>query len=227
MKQHIYFGEQVEGYEMPVLNEREARAGAGILLLPAVVSFMNSYLTHNFTFTKIFVTVFMVDFFIRIFVNPNYAPTLIMGRFFVQNQTPEYVGAAQKRFAWSIGFVLSVIMFFIIVVFEIMTPIKIAICLLCIAFLFSETAFGICLGCIVYTKLQTTKPLYCPGNVCEVKTKEKIQQFSKQQMISLILFFTGLYALSYSMNKNENYIEENMRTIQMKCEAGKCGSGMQ
>lgn len=226
MKKYIYFGELVEGYEMPVLNEREARAGAGILLLPAISSFMNSYLTHNFIFTKIFVTVFMIDFFIRIFVNPNYAPSLIMGRFFVQNQTPEYVGATQKRFAWSIGFVLSIIMFFIIVIFEIMTPIKIAICLLCIILLFSETAFGICLGCIVYHKIQKNRPLYCPGNACEVKTKDKIQQFSKLQMISLILLFTGLYFLSYGMNQNESYVEKNISTKQVKCETGKCGNRM-
>ena len=226
MKKYIYFGESVEGYKIPVLNEREARAGAGILLLPAIASFVNSYITHNFIFTKIFVTVFMVDFFIRIFINPNYAPSLIIGRFFVQNQTPEYVGAQQKRFAWSIGFILSVIMFFIIVIFEIMTPIKIIICILCITFLFSETAFGICIGCILYHKIQKSKPLYCPGNVCEIKTKEKVQKFHKLQMISLILFFTGLYFLSYDMNKNEEYMEKSTSTKLMKCETGKCGSSM-
>ena len=152
---HLFqFGENVKGYDIPVLNEREARAGAGILLLPAVFSFAYSYLVHDFTFTKIFVTFFMIDFFIRIFISPHYAPTLIMGRFFVQNQKPEYVGARQKRFAWSIGFILSVVMFLIIVVFEVMTPIKIVICLLCIALLFSETAFGICIE--MYTLPQNT-----------------------------------------------------------------------
>jgi hypothetical protein len=227
MKKYIYFGEIVEGYEIPVLNEREARAGAGILLLPAITSFVNSYITHNFIFTKIFVTVFMIDFFIRIFINPNYAPSLILGRFFVQNQTPEYVGAKQKRFAWSIGFVLSVIMFFIIVVFEIMTTIKIGICLLCITFLFSETAFGICIGCILYQKIEKNKPLYCPGNVCEVKRKEKIQQFSKMQMTSLILFFAGLYFLSDRMSQNRDLtMEENIYIEQMKCDTGKCGNSM-
>lgn len=163
MQKYIYFGENVQEYDIPVLNEREARAGAGILLLPAMVSFLNAYLTHNFLFTKIFVTVFMLDFFIRIFINPKYAPSLVLGRFFVQNQTPEYVGAAQKRFAWSIGFGLSVIMFLMIVVFEIMTPIKIAICILCILLLFSETAFSICIGCIMYHKVYKKSPKYCPG----------------------------------------------------------------
>ena len=85
------------GYDIPVLNEREARAGAGILLLPAIFSFANAYMMHDFIFTKIFVTFFMLDFFIRLFISPHYSPTLILGRFFVQNQTPEYVGAKQKN----------------------------------------------------------------------------------------------------------------------------------
>ncbi len=43
-------------------------------------------------------------------------------------------------------------------------------------------------------------------------------------MMSLILFFNGLYFLSYGMNQNENYIEKNMSTKQMKCATGKCGN---
>lgn len=223
MKKYLYFGETVQGYEIPVLNEREARAGAGILLLPAIASFVNSYLTHDFVFTKIFVTVFMVDFFIRIFINPNYAPSLILGRIFVQNQTPEYVGAVQKRFAWSIGFTLSVIMFLIIVVFEIMTTVKIAICLLCITFLFSESAFGICLGCIIYHKTQKNSLRYCPGDVCEIRTKDKIQQFSKIQIATLGMFFIGLFFLSKNMVEHEIQQENMSEVKQMKCASGKCG----
>lgn len=222
MQNYFYFGEKVAGYDIPVLNEREARAGAGILLLPAIASFVNSYLTHDFTFTKIFVTVFMVDFFIRVFINPAYAPSLILGRFFVQNQSPEYVGAAQKRFAWSIGLILSVIMFFIIVVFEIMTTIKIAICLLCITLLFSETAFGICLGCILYFKVQKSKPLYCPGNVCEAKSKEKIQHISRLQIVILLLFLIGLGILSLNVIEHDARKQKVIKTKIMKCSAGKC-----
>ncbi len=222
LKDYVYFGEKVAGYEIPVLNEREARAGAGILLLPATVSFMNAYLTHDFVFTKIFVTVFMVDFFIRIFINPALAPSLILGRFFVQNQTPEYVGAVQKRFAWSIGFILSVIMFFIIVVLEIMTTVKIGICLLCITLLFSETAFGICLGCILYFKLQKSKPLYCPGNVCEVKEKEDIQTISKLQKITLFVFFLGVSILSFSLIEDDKTKNITQKNKMVKCSTGKC-----
>ena len=222
MNRYIYFGETVKGYDVPVLNEREARAGAGLLFIFAMVSFLNSYLLHDFSFTKTFVTLFMVDFFIRIFINPKYAPSLILGRIFVQNQTPEYVGAAQKKFAWYIGFILSVIMFFMIVIFEIMTPIKIIICLLCLALLFSESAFGICLGCIVYHWIYKKSPHYCPGNVCEVIQKEEIQKVSKLQLVIISIFSLSL--MSYAViNLNQT---EVIKIQTMKCEAGKCGSGM-
>jgi len=219
MNQHIYFGENVEGYDIPVLNEREARAGAGILLLPAMLSFFIAYTTHEFLFTKIFVTLFMLDFFIRIFINPKYAPSLILGRIFVQNQTPEYVGAPQKRFAWSIGFILSIIMFLIIVVFEYMTPIKIMICLLCIGLLFSETAFGICIGCKLYHLVYKNSPRYCPGNVCEIRQKEKIQQVSKLQLASLILF-VGIFLIISALYRDNTISLDTT----MKCTAGKCQS---
>src|SRR4030065_946097 len=92
------FGERVEGYEVNVLNEREVRASAGILFFLALVAFMNAWLTGNFQPTRIFVVAFLIDFAIRVLVNPKYSPSLVLGQFAVRNQVPEYVGATQKRF---------------------------------------------------------------------------------------------------------------------------------
>ena len=224
MNKHIYFGETVKGYDIPVLNEREARAGAGLLFLFAMISFLNAYLTHHFLFTQIFVTFFMVDFFIRIFINPKYASSLILGRLFVRNQKPEYVGAPQKRFAWSIGFVLSVVMFLIIVVFEWMTPIKIAICVLCLMLLFSEAAFGICIGCIIYHRVYKKSPHYCPGNVCELKEKEEIQKVSKLQLAIVSIFLIFIVGITTNILKDAQ--KQQTAFSSMKCAPGKCGSGM-
>jgi len=224
MNKHIYFGETVKGYDIPVLNEREARAGAGLLFLFAMISFLNAYLTHHFLFTQIFVTFFMVDFFIRIFINPKYASSLILGRLFVRNQKPEYVGAPQKRFAWSIGFVLSVVMFLIIVVFEWMTPIKIAICVLCLMLLFSEAAFGICIGCIIYHRVYKKSPHYCPGNVCELKEKEEIQKVSKLQLAIASIFLIFIVGITTNILKDAQ--KQQTAFSSMKCAPGKCGSGM-
>ena len=48
MHKIIQFGETVEGYNIPVLNEREIRAAAGILFLLMFTSVMVVILTENF-----------------------------------------------------------------------------------------------------------------------------------------------------------------------------------
>lgn len=224
MNKQIYFGEIVDGYEVRVLNEREARAGAGILFLFGFTSFMHAYLLHEFIFTQIFVTVFMFDFIIRIFINPKYSPSLLLGRVMVQNQIPEYVGAPQKRWAWFIGLFLSITMFLIIVVFGIITQIKIAICFLCLFFLYFESVFGICVGCKLYNFIYKEQPKLCPGGVCEIRQKDEIQKFSKIQKIIVIVFVIVVsmvvYKLAFSAKiESERNTQKNIS----KCGANKCG----
>ncbi|HEY4875529.1 MAG TPA: DUF4395 family protein, partial [Puia sp.] len=71
------FGEQVEGYPIPVLNEREVRASAGILFVVMFSAVALIELRGNYLLLKYFITLFLVDFIIRVFVHPRYAPTLI------------------------------------------------------------------------------------------------------------------------------------------------------
>src|SRR6478672_4784117 len=102
MSKLIQFGEQVEGYAIPVLNEREIRAAAGILFLATFTSLMFILFKNNFLPIKYVLTIFLTDFIIRVFVNPQFSPTLIIARLIVSKQVPEYVGAQQKKFAWII-----------------------------------------------------------------------------------------------------------------------------
>ena len=220
-KKYFYFGEIVKDYTIPVLNEREARAGAGILFALGMISFLNALWLHSFTFTKIFITAFMIDFIIRVLINPKYAPSLILGRIFVQNQTPEYVGAAQKRFAWSIGLALSIFMFVLVVILELMTPIKIVICVICLLLLFSEVAFGICIGCFIYHFVYKKSPNYCPGDVCEIRKKQEIQKISKLQLF-IVVFFIIVFA-GFSFVSIESSSSQSSNPKMMKCGAGKCG----
>lgn len=162
------FGERIDGYPVPVLNERAVRAGAGIVFLFAIVSFMNAWLTGNFQPTRVFVVAFLVDFTIRIFVNPRYAPSLVLGQWFVRRQQPEYVGAPQKRFAWAIGFVLALTMLYLVVINNVIGPINLIVCGACLVLLFFEAAFGICIGCKLYNLFNQEQAQLCPGGVCEV-----------------------------------------------------------
>lgn len=184
----MHFGEHVEGYDIPVLNEREIRASAGILFLFIFVSLMLAIFRQNLLLIKYVITFFLTDFIIRVFVNPKYSPTLIIGRLIVGRQRPEYVGAAQKQFAWIIGLVLATIMFIHLVIMNATSPIAGLICLICLVFLFFESAFGICLGCSFYGWFYRDKAQYCPGEVCNVKSKEDIQKTSKVQILVMVGF---------------------------------------
>ena len=164
----IAFGERLDGYSVPVLNERAVRAAAGIVFLFAIIAFMNAWLSGNFQPTRVFVVAFLVDFSLRIFINPRYAPSMILGQWMVRRQQPEFVGAPQKRFAWAIGFVLALTMLYLIVIKHVVGPVNLLTCAACLVLLFFETAFGICIGCKVYNLFNKEQAQLCPGGVCEV-----------------------------------------------------------
>jgi hypothetical protein len=186
------FGESVPGYEIPVLNEREIRAAAGILLVMMLFAIQRVIYTWDFVMLKYVSVIFLADILIRVLVSPRFAPTLVLGRLIVRKQTPEYVGAAQKRFAWWIGAVLGGTMFVLLVVLNTHSPITGILCLICQIFLFFESAFGICLGCKVYPLVMRKKPQLCPGEVCDIKARQPIQKTSAAQGMALLAFVAGM-----------------------------------
>jgi len=172
------FGEEVEGYEEKVLNEREVRAGAGILFLLGLLSFVNCIVTEDIALSRMFIWAFLAEFVIRVCINPKYAPSLVLGRFMVRHQVAEYVGAKQKRFAWSIGLGLALFLFVLTTVFtphigeenlhNVLTGLS---CITCLIILYFEAVFGICIGCVLYNKFHDDKAKYCAGAVCEKREK--------------------------------------------------------
>ncbi len=200
MSKIFKFGEKVEGYSIPVLNEREIRAAAGILFLIMFISIMTVLLKGNFLLLKYGITIFLTDIMIRVLINPNYSPTLIIGRLIVRNQVPEYVGAQQKKFAWIIGLILAIIMFVLQIVVNSYSPITGLICFICLIFLFFESAFGICLGCKFYSLFYKEKAQYCPGEVCDVKDKQDIQKTSAVQVFIVLGFVAYVFLTATLFN---------------------------
>lgn len=200
MKNVFQFGENVPAYEIPVLNEREIRAAAGILFFVIYTSLMLILFDNDFRLAKYSIAIFLIDFIIRVFVNPRFSPSLIIGRLIVRNQVPEYVGAKQKRFAWVIGVILSASMFILLVIVNAYSLFTGIICLMCLVFLFFEAVFGICLACNVYRLIYGEKAQYCPGEVCDVKARQEIQRISTVQIaivfafIAVIFLMTNLFA---------------------------------
>src|SRR3569833_2442609 len=196
MKKIIQFGEYAEGYDIPVLNEREIRAAAGILFLVIFSAYVRIILAGDFVLAKYAITLFFTDFVIRVFISPKFSPSLIIGRLIVRKQTPEYVGARQKKFAWIVGVFLSLTMLVFMVIINSFSPITGIVCLLCMVFLFFESAFGICLACKVYTMVYKEKAQYCPGEVCDVKARQPIQKTSKAQLLVVMLYVVYIFLLA-------------------------------
>ncbi len=172
------FGDTIEGIGFRVLDERAIRASAGIMFLLGLVAFINGFILNKYVVIPFISGFLALNFIIGIFINPNYAPTYFIAKLIVKNQTPIYIGAIQKRFAWSLGLALSIAIFGLSLLLLTDSTIfeKVCVlCIICLVLLFSEASFGICVGCKIYKaflkigilKEPKIKP-NCMGDSCEV-----------------------------------------------------------
>lgn len=149
----------------------------------------------NFQPTRVFVVCFLIEFMIRIFINPRFAPVMILGEWMVRKQLPEWTGAPQKRFAWSIGFVLAATMLYLVVLNNVIGPINLIVCSVCLLLLFFETAFGICIGCKIYNLFNKEKAQLCPGGVCDIPP-DQIPKMSLVQAVIFLAFAMAVLAVA-------------------------------
>ena len=91
-------------------------------------------------------------------------------------------------------------MFIHLVIINAFSPITGLICITCLIFLFFESVFGICLGCKFYPLFFKDKAQYCPGEVCDVKSKQEIQRISRGQSLILLAFIVFIFLVGYFMN---------------------------
>ncbi|MBK0422762.1 DUF4395 domain-containing protein [Leucobacter sp. CSA2] len=161
-------GRIIPGYSVPVINEREARAAAGLLFLPGIVLYVTAIHAGTAEPLKPFGAVFVIDMLIRVIAGDRYAPSLAVARLIVARQQPEWVGAPQKLFAWWLGYGMGLTACLATGLLQAPLWVTLALCGLCLTLLFLETAFGICVGCALQARFSRTAPQYCAGGTCEV-----------------------------------------------------------
>lgn len=174
----VSFGKFVEGINYKVLNERQVRASSGIMFLFGLFASINGLILKNYSVIPYISGFLLLSFSIAVFINPKYSPTMVLGFVFVRKQTPLYIGAVQKKFAWSLGMALSSAIF--VLSLFLLTDASYfdglcQLCIICLILLYLETAFGICIGCKIYflaikmklLKKPAVKP-NCMGDACEV-----------------------------------------------------------
>ncbi len=171
------FGEYIDGRSYKVLDERVVRANSGVMFLFGLIAFINGFVLQQYQVIPWIAGFLMLSFGIAVFINPKFSPTILIARILTYKQSPLPIGAVQKRFAWSLGFALSVVVFilslYLINDVSYFEPVCM-LCIVCLFLLYLETAFGICVGCKLYflsirMKLiprPVEKP-NCMGDACE------------------------------------------------------------
>lgn len=183
-------GLKIHGVPAPygVVNERAVRAGAGLMFTVGLFAMMSVIYERDFALAFGVVFVFWVDFLLKVFVGPGASYFGMIGRWLTKKQRPEYVGAIQKRFAWSIGVGISSIVLILIgyqlFFASICAPelfgmsflclLAMMLCGVCLTFMWFESAVGFCIGCTIYLwlvkkgiiKKEEHMPV-CPGGVCQ------------------------------------------------------------
>jgi len=196
------FGETIPEHDFKVINEREARASAGIMFLLGLLSLFSVYIFRTLLWAELFSITFIFEFFIRTVFNPKYAPYMSLGGLIVSNQEPDWVEAKPKQFAWILGMLLGVVMTYYIV-FDLVSWARFYICPVCLVLMFLESAFGICLGCLLYQRLNM-KLNKCPGGVCDTSKKEKFG-LKRVVVMSVVL---ALFVATYFVLENTKYSQE-------------------
>lgn len=160
------------------VNEHVVRMSTAIALVLGVYSFISIVFFGQFDLPMICIGLIWVDFLLKVVFGPQYSIFGKIAEFFVKDTY--WVGAMQKRFAWSIGLFLSTFAFACTLIVSgflantfgvtteiyamvqtipIISPMKVPFtppllaCLICIIFMTLEAVFGYCVGCAIYAKL--------------------------------------------------------------------------
>ncbi len=89
------------------VNETEIRISTGITLVLWLLSLCLVLLKAEYSIPLIFVSLIVTDFILKVFISPQLSIFGMFVRLFLKKWTEIWVGAVQKRFAWSIGILLS------------------------------------------------------------------------------------------------------------------------
>ena len=144
-------GRTVDGRRVvaPVVNEHVVRAAAGTTMAMGAVAFSYAYFDKRYGPLQVVATFFFVEFLLRVSIGISRSPVGLLAGWMTHRQPPEWVSAKPKRFAWTLGLVMSASMA-VITNYGIRGWLPRSICLICLALMWLESVLGLCLGCEVH-----------------------------------------------------------------------------
>ena len=135
-----------------VFEEGQVRGAAGLTLAFGSIAFAYAYFAQVYAPIQIVTTLFFFEFLIRVTTGISYSPIGMIAHWMTRRQTPQWVSAQPKRFAWTLGLIMSLAMM-IITNSGIRGPLPLTICLVCLTLMWLEAVLGLCLGCEIHRQL--------------------------------------------------------------------------
>ena len=132
-----------------VVEENQVRAAAGMTMVLGAVAFVYAYFAKVYMPIQVVTTVFFFEFAIRVFAGIQYSPLGFVARWMTRRLPPQWASAKPKRFAWTLGLVMSFAMM-VITNSGIRGTLPLTICLICLALMWMESVLGLCLGCEIH-----------------------------------------------------------------------------
>ena len=132
-----------------VFEEGQVRAAAGLTLALGTMAFVYAYFTKIYVPIQAVTTLFFFEFLIRVTLGIRYSPMGMIAHWMTRRNTPQWVSAKPKRFAWTLGLFMSLAMM-IITNSGIRGPLPLTICLICLTLMWLEAVLGLCLGCEIH-----------------------------------------------------------------------------
>jgi Domain of unknown function (DUF4395) len=156
---NLTFGEPIQGLSAAgrpvvagVFDEHQVRAAAGLTMALGAVAFAYAYFAKEYLPIQAVTAFFFVEFALRVGLGLKYSPIGQIARLLTRHQAPLWVSAKPKRFAWSLGLVMSLAMT-LITNSHIRGALPLSICLLCLTLMWLEAVLGLCLGCEIHGAL--------------------------------------------------------------------------
>jgi hypothetical protein len=173
------YGETVSGLSIDgkpiragVYDENQVRAAAGVTLALGAFAFVHAYFAKEYLPIQAVTVFFFVEFLVRVAVGLRYSPVGVVAKRLVARRRPHWVSAKPKRFAWTLGLLMSLAMAVITNV-DIRGTLPLTICLICMTLMWLEAVLGLCLGCEIYGLLVRRRWVapdpaieLCNGDVC-------------------------------------------------------------
>ncbi len=135
-----------------VCDDNQVRAAAGLTMAAGAVAFAYAYFDKLYVPLQVVAACLFVEFALRLTVGIRFSPAGVIAGVLTRAYPPEWVSAKPKRFAWTLGLVLSGAMT-AITNSGIRGALPRTICLLCLTLMWLESVLGLCVGCEIHAAL--------------------------------------------------------------------------